>query len=94
MPKHLAVNQLIPASEDAIHTFEAKLDRDGNVLRKENLPLAYSLLEELIAIHEEFHVKVEAFGPKKLLKFEDDHEYTVQQRCYGDGADPSLNIEI
>ena len=89
MPKRLGVNDLIPACEKAISSCEAKIKRVGDFVMKETLPLAHSLLEELIRMHEEFHQKVDAFGPRKLYKWEDGHEYTVQQRCYGDGVDPA-----
>src|SRR5215471_15819633 len=85
MPKCLPVNDLIPACETAIRAFEMKLKCEGNSLLKETLPVAHSLLQELIRVHEEFHVKVEEYGPPKLPKYDDGHEYTVQQRCYGDG---------
>jgi len=66
-----------------------KLKCEGNTLLKETLPVARLLLQELIRVHEEFHVKVEESGPPKLPKYDDGHKYTMQQRCYGDGHDPA-----
>ena len=87
MPKHLSVNELIPACERTISTFEAKIGHDNDAIQREILSMARSILGALAEAHTDFHVKVETSGPPKLAKYDDGHEYTVQQRCYGDGRD-------
>jgi hypothetical protein len=84
---NVTVNSIIVTAENAISTFSASSDNDnkelGSCLARARGHLAY--LREL---HNDFHNKIEQFGPKIPAKHLDGHELTIRNRCFGDGRDP------
>jgi hypothetical protein len=83
----ITVNQIIPAAKAAIDAYAEKA-RDNSPELRHNLEQAHRLVATLHQRHDDFHRKIERFGPEKPNKFAGGHEWNIRQRCFGDGLDP------
>jgi hypothetical protein len=81
------INEIIPSARHLINSFIENLDPTLTHL-PDNVVQADAFLARLHALHEEFHGKVERFGPPAPHKFLGGHEWSIQQRCFGDGVNP------
>jgi hypothetical protein len=82
------VNSIIVAAEKTINTFSAKSDKSNKVLQS-GIVRAEGHLAYLRELLSDFHDKIEEFGPEKPAKYLDGHEFTIRNRCFGDGRDPN-----
>jgi hypothetical protein len=81
------VNSMIVAAEKAINAFSAKSDKGTK--EESSLVRAQGHLTYLHELLDEFHKKIEQFGPKIPDKYLDGHELAIRNRCFGDGRDPN-----
>jgi hypothetical protein len=84
-----SVNKIIPAAEDLIAAFSAHVENTGQIELRNDIERADAALAYLCKLHDDFHDKIERFGPKKPAKFLDGHELWIRNRCFGDGQDPN-----
>lgn len=81
----IGINQILPIAGHLINSFIENLDPTLTHL-PDNVVQADAVFARLNALYEDFHGKVERFGPPAPHKFLGGHEWSIQQRCFGDGA--------
>jgi hypothetical protein len=85
----VAVNKIIPTAGDIIAAFAAHVEKtdQGEELR-DDIDRADMALAHLCQLHDNFCDKIERFGPEIPSKYLNGHEFSVRNRCLGDGRDP------
>jgi hypothetical protein len=85
----ISVNNIIPTAENVIAAFSANVVNTGQIELQTDVTRANTTLASLCKLHDDFHYKIERFGPEKPPKFLDGHEFSIRNRCFGDGRDPN-----
>jgi hypothetical protein len=81
------INEIIPRARHLINSFIENLDPTPTYL-PDNVVLADAALTRLQVLFENFHNKIETFGPPPPRIFLGGHLWLIQLRCFGDGVNP------
>jgi len=81
------VNQIIPTATAIINAFAAHVEKSSDTEPRGVIEQADTLLASLFELRDNFHNKINTFGPKEPHKFLGGHEWSIRQRCFGDGYD-------
>jgi hypothetical protein len=85
----VAVNKIIPTAGSIIAAFAAHGEKTDQVEElRDDIDRADTALAHLCQLHDDFHDKIERFGPEIPSKYLNGHEFSIRNRCFGDGRDP------